>query len=211
MAKSVDLISLFQAVTETLQQNRASLNQADEYNHDHGDNMVEIFRVITEAMEAKRDASPADQLAYASELLRARSKSGSADLYAQGLSRAAQEFQGKKKVTTEAVPTLIQALLGAQTPTARATPTTGGDLLGTLLSGLSGGQARERDQSLDLGDLLNAGMAFMSAKQQGGDNLEALISAIGATTQAGERPYRAQSGALVANTLLELIAGMSKR
>ena len=39
-ASEVDLASLFSAVTKTLQENQASLNDAGEYNHDHGDNMV---------------------------------------------------------------------------------------------------------------------------------------------------------------------------
>jgi hypothetical protein len=34
--------------------------------------MVQIFKMITEAMETKQGADPADQLAYASELLRQR-------------------------------------------------------------------------------------------------------------------------------------------
>ncbi len=213
MSQGLDLSSLFQAVTKTLSQNKESLNQADEYNHDHGDNMVEIFRVITEAMETKRGADPADQLAYASELLRSRTKSGSAEMYAQGLSRAAQEFQGRKDVTPEAIPSLIQAMLGTQQPAQKQSQPSSGDLLGSLLGSLVGSQTQQpqQDEGLDLGDLLNAGMAFLSAKQQGGDNLEALINAISSSTQTGQRPYRAQSGALVANTLLQLISRMGNR
>lgn len=43
----IDLLKMFQGVTWQLQKNKESLNQADEYNHDHGDNMVETFEVIT--------------------------------------------------------------------------------------------------------------------------------------------------------------------
>ena len=66
----VNLLKAFQAVSQALNQNQSALNQADTYNHDHGDNMVEIFRVITQAMDEKKGASPAGQLTYASELLR---------------------------------------------------------------------------------------------------------------------------------------------
>jgi hypothetical protein len=70
MSQNLDLGSLFQAVTRNLLENQNVLNQADTYNHDHGDNMVQFFKMITEAMETKQGADPADQLAYASELLR---------------------------------------------------------------------------------------------------------------------------------------------
>ena len=113
----IDLINLFQKVTGTLTKNKETLNEADTSNHDHGDNMVDTFEVITQAMREKKDADPADQLAYASQILRQR-KSGSAQVYAQGLSQAAQEFQGQQ-VTPNNAMTLIQTLLGggqAQAP-----------------------------------------------------------------------------------------------
>ena len=50
----LDLANLFQTVTGTLSQNRETLNEADTYNHDHGDNMVDTFEVITQAMKEKK-------------------------------------------------------------------------------------------------------------------------------------------------------------
>jgi len=112
--QSVDLAQLFGTVASALAQNQSTLNTADTYNHDHGDNMVQIFEVITQAMKEKNAATPADQLAYASQLLRSKSQSGSAKIYAEGLSEASSRFQGKKTVTPNSAMTLIQALLGAQ-------------------------------------------------------------------------------------------------
>ena len=108
--KPLDLLKLFQTVTGTLSENRDALNQADDRNHDHGDNMVDIFQAITQAMQDKQGADPADQLAHASQLLRQR-QSGSAQVYAQGLSQAASKFQGQQ-VTPNNAMTLIQSLLG---------------------------------------------------------------------------------------------------
>lgn len=104
----LDLANLFQTVTGTLSQNRQTLNEADTYNHDHGDNMVDTFEVITQAMKEKKGADPADQLAYASEILRQR-KSGSAQKYADGLSQASSQFQGQQVTSSNAM-TLIQTL-----------------------------------------------------------------------------------------------------
>jgi hypothetical protein len=209
MAKTLDLISLFNAVTGSLIENRESLNQADAYTHDHGDNMVEIFQVITEAMQTKRNATPADQLAYASELLRQRSQSGSAKVYADGLSQASQQFQGKK-VTTDDAMTLIQLLLGAQQPqTSVQSQQPSGDLLGSLLSGLTGSQQDSGEAAIDINDVISAGLAFLGSKQQGKSNLEALVEAVASGTRVGQTPHRAQSGALIANTILQMLSSQS--
>jgi len=88
---NLDLLTLFQSVTETLKENQTSLNEADTYNHDHGDNMVKTFEVINKALEQKPDAAMSDQLAYASQKLAKSSKSGSAQLYAQNLAEQRHE------------------------------------------------------------------------------------------------------------------------
>jgi hypothetical protein len=93
-------------------------------------------------------------------------------------------------------------------------PSGGGDLLGTLLGGLTG-QPTQQQQSgsagLDVGDLLNAGMAFMSAKQQGGSNAEAAINALLSASPLGESSHRKESGALVANTIMQVLGSMSRK
>jgi len=240
-AKKIDLSALFGSVAKTMTQNQSQLNNADTYNHDHGDNMVQIFEVITQAMKEKQNATPADQLAYASQLLRAKSQSGSAQLYAEGLSDAATQFQGAKSINTNTAMTLIQTLLGAQgsvptsgdgsgdlfgsllggltgaqQPTAQAQGG-GGDLLGGLLGGLMGGEQSSSAQAqtagdgkIDIGDLLNAGMAFAQAKQSGGSNLDAILNAVVSSSKMGDSAHRSQSGALVANTLMQVVSQMAK-
>ena len=73
-SNSVDLVKLFGTVASTLAENKDSLNSADDTNHNHGDNMVQTFQTITQAMAAKKNAAPADQLAYASKLLSAKAE-----------------------------------------------------------------------------------------------------------------------------------------
>ena len=209
---NIDLASLFQSVTGTLANNRESLNEADTNNHDHGDNMVDTFEVITQAMKEKKGADPADQLAYASEILRQRN-SGSAQLYAKGLSQASQQFQGQQ-VTSGNAMELIQALLGGgQAPVQQQQQQGGGigGVLGSLLGGTNQ-QAPAQKQSndgLDIGDLLNAGMAFMNTKQRGGSNLEAIVNAVVSSSAMGGG-YRQQSGNLVATALMQAVKGMIK-
>jgi hypothetical protein len=106
----IDLGNLFQTVTAALARSKESLNNADTSNHDHGDNMVNTFELITRAVNEKKGASPSDQLAYAAGIL-GQLKSGSAQLYAKGLSQASQLFQGQQ-ITSDNVMTLIPTLLG---------------------------------------------------------------------------------------------------
>ena len=211
-AKNINLAKLFGAVANSMGQQRETLNQADTYNHDHGDHMVEIFEVVTQAVKEKKNANSADQLAYASEILRRR-QSGSAQVYANGFAQAAQQFQGQA-VTTDNAGMLLQSLLGGgQTPAAPAQQAGGsGDMLGALLGGLTGqaGQSQGADNGLDMGDLLNAGMAFMNAKQQGSSTTEAAINALMSSSPLGQSSHRKESGTVVANTIMQLLGSMTK-
>jgi hypothetical protein len=95
-SEQIDLLSLFGQATKSLKKSQTTLNQADTYNHDHGDHMVEIFDVITQAMKTKKNAEPADQLEYAAQLLRQKTSSGSSTVYANGLEQAAKQVLGKE-------------------------------------------------------------------------------------------------------------------
>jgi hypothetical protein len=234
MAKQqIDLLALFNQVAKTMDKNRASLNKADTYNHDHGDHMVEIFDVITRAMKEKKNADPADQLEYAASILRRQSKSGSGKLYAQGLRNASKQVAGKD-LNANTIMSMMQTIFGGTQPSTRTQtarqPAPSGDMLGSLLGSLvSGGQSSAQQgggmlgdllgsmvsadapsgqDGLDLGDLLGAGMSFLSAKQGGKSNLEALTQAMVSGTQMAQTPHRQQSSQLVTQALLKGLSTM---
>lgn len=233
--RGADLASLFGATAQTLAANQASLNQADADNHNHGDNMVQAFNMISQVMKKQKGASPSQQLSQASQYLAQNGNSGSAHVYSQGLAQAAQRLEGQSAVTPDNAMLLIQGLLGGAQGPQQPAQQQGGDLLGALLGGggqgqasqggagdllgalLGGGQgqpvqgAAQGQEGLDLGDLINAGMTFMNAKQQGQSTLEAGLAALMAAGPMGQKPHRQQSGQLVANTLLQAISGMAKR
>lgn len=234
---SIDLAKLFGTVAKTMTQNQTALNNADDYNHDHGDNMVQTFETITRAMKEKSNASPADQLAYASQLLRQNSTSGSGQLYADGLKDASAQLGNVKKVTPNNAMTLIQALLGAGSSvpaqgqssgglggglldtllggaagsSSGQSTGAGGDILGSLLGGLTGSGSSTGGQQgqIDMGQLLNAGMAFAQAKKSGRSNLDAILNAVVASSKMNSTAARSQSGTLVANTLLQALSKMT--
>jgi hypothetical protein len=203
----IDLTNLFSQVTEQLSKHKTQLNKADDYNHNHGDNMVDIFRVITQAMEEKQNGSPADQLEYAAKLLRGQ-ESGSALLYSKGLKQAAKEFKGKSLTTGNALQ-LIQSLLSG----GEAAPSKleSGNPLASLVSNMLADQGPSgEDEELDLGDLMNAGMAFLSAKERGDSNAEALVDALVSNSAMGSSSHRSQSSQVVMNTIMDLVGSLGR-
>jgi hypothetical protein len=192
---------------KTLAANRSTLNEADVENQNHGDNMVQAFKMISQAMASQRGAAPSDQLRYASEYLGQHANSGSAQVYAQGLAQAAQQFQGQQAVTPDNAMVLLQSLLGGGQ---QASGEMGADLLGSLLGGQQVQQVQQT-QGIDLGALLSAGLTFMSAKQQGQDNVQAALTALMSAGPMAQRPHRQQSGQLVGNALLQAVAAMAKK
>ena len=79
--------------------------------------------------------------------------------------------------------------------------------MGGLLSTLLGGQGSSQGGSsgLDAKDLLSAALAYFSAKQSGQSSMQAVMQAISAASRFGGSKDRAQSGAVVVNTILNLL------
>ena len=254
MAQALTLPSIFKAVSKTLSENEAVLNEADTYNHNHGSNMAKAFTTVSKAVAKKKDLPVSDQLAYASEVLK-DSSGGSARFYAQGLANASQKFQGKQ-LNENTIGLLINSMMGTQEPaqetsgaadrsllgsllgglsgstqqqsqpsggdllgsllggmtgsTQQQSQPSGGDLLGSLLGGMTGNSQQQSqpsggDNSLDVTDLLSAGLAYYSAKQQGGSTMEAIMQVLSSASPLGKREDQTQSGALVINTILNML------
>jgi len=247
-SEQIDLLSLFGQATKSLKKSQTTLNQADTYNHDHGDHMVEIFDVITRAMKEKKNAEPADQLEYAAQILRQKTSSGSSTVYANGLEQAAKQVLGKE-LNIGTIMAIIQALMGSSQPSgqaggsdmlgsllsqvlggqgstatgSRSTQSAGGDMLGSLIGQVLGGSGSAgstaggssagsgTDQGFGLDDLLGAGMGYMSAKQSGKSDLEAITGALLNGSTMAQTPHRAQSGEVVTNALLGALSKMMQK
>ena len=215
MVDNFDLSTIFKEVTEALKEHQSDLNAADEYNGNHGTHMVETFDLIQKAVESKSDAPASDQLAYASAQLRARTTSGSAKLYAEGLEEAAEQFKGKE-FTQKSAGTLINALMGSK-PSAEGGS---GDFLATLLGGLTGSSGNssqsqaQQPASVQPDDLVGSlpGNIPQQTNNQpqsgsGGDLLSTLLGGLGgAQTQQHQQPAQNAGGDLL-STLLGGIGG----
>lgn len=301
MTEDIQLSSIFKEVTKVLKENCQDLNDADDYNHNHGSNMVNTFSLLQKAVKSVKDKPVAEQLEHASKTLRAQSTSGSAQLYADGLERASHEFVGKElndstagtlvnammgmggsserggsdflsallgnltKPKEESAPApeqpdnllgslvgsltgqqqtqpqaqqpggdLLGSLLGGLGGQQESTPQAqqpGGDLLGSLLGGLTGqqqqapkpaagggiadlltslvggqsGSSQGQSNGIDAKDLISLGLAYYAAKQKGGSNLEAIMQALATASPFGKRRDQTQSGALVVNTIMQML------
>jgi hypothetical protein len=114
---------------------------------------------------------------------------------------------------------LLGGLTGAGQPVQQQqTPqSAGGDLLGSLLGGLTGAGTSQTNTNtgaatnngLDMGDLLNAGMAFMQAKQSGSSTAAALLQAVLAGSGMGNANHRQQSTQLVASSFLQALGSLA--
>lgn len=303
MTEELNLSTLFKEITKVLATNRQQLDDADEYNHNHGSNMVHTFNLIQQAVASKETEPASEQLAFASKILADQSTGSTAQIYAEGLAKASQEFVGKD-FNASTAGTLINSMMGmgggtergagdflstllgslskpeAQQETAapapaqptdlfgslignltaqqpvdttpsqpdvsdllggllggmtgqQQTPATSNqpdasDLLGGLLGGLTGsdssssqsnsggigdlvgsllgGQSSGSQSSgLDAKDLLSLGLAYFAAKQSGQSNLQAIMQALASASPLGKRQDQQQSGALVINTILNML------
>jgi hypothetical protein len=136
-----------------------------------------------------------------------------------GGDQPAQQQQASQTGGGDLLGALLGGLAGGEQPQPQqqAAQPAGGDLLGSLLGGLTGagnaqantGSGGSSNSGLDMGDLLNAGMAFMQAKQSGGSTAAALLQAILAGSGMGNANHRQQSTQLVAGSFLQALGALT--
>lgn len=204
----MDLSAIFKSVSAQLTEQQATLNEADDFNHDHGDHMVQIFNLVQNAVSKKSDQPISEQLAFASQVVEKEAESGSAKVYAQGLSAAAKNFTNTD-LHPDNLGMLVKSLLNVkdEQPPEKKTD----NILGSLLSGLTGNQdTSEDEQKLGVDELLRAGLAFYQSKQEGGSITDALIGALMAASPLGATKHRAMSGSMIASTIMDFANSSTK-
>ncbi len=207
-----ELAPLFQAAGEALRQEQQALTQADTANGNHGDHMVEIFEIATQATREKRAAGLAEAMQYAGQLLARQAQNGSAQLYARGLELMAGELR-EHDVSLDDLMRFVQGSVSeAQNPAeseqASSAKAKSGEVLKALISGLAKWSRAESGQDLkesplDMGVLFEFGMAYLQAKQRGGSRSAVLADAAATASPLSRVPYRYQSGKLAIQAMLE--------
>ena len=204
-----ELAPLFRAVETMLCQNRGVLNQADLDNSNHGDHMVEVFQLATQAAEEKREAELAEAMAYAGRLLQEQTHNGSAQMYAHGLAQMAEQFRNHHVTLEDLVAEVRGALVENREKQAGAEGSLSrpGEVLKALMAGLvcwgqvESGHSPE-DIPLDVGVLFEFGMAYLQAKQRSGNRIEVLADAAASVSPLREVPHRYDSGKMAIQALL---------
>ena len=212
MTEDIQLSSIFKEVTKVLKENCQDLNDADDYNHNHGSNMVNTFSLLQKAVKSVKDKPVAEQLEHASKTLRAQSTSGSAQLYADGLERASHEFVGKE-LNASTAGTLVNAMMGMGGSSERG----GGDFLSALLGNLTkpeeeSAPAPEQPDNLLgslVGSLTGQQQAQPQAQQPGGDLLGSLLGGLGG--QQESTPQAQQPGGDLLGSLLGGLTGQQQQ
>lgn len=204
-----DLAVLFQAALDCLIEQQQELNQADDFNNNHGDHMVEIFQSAVEAARQDGESDLAEAMQNASLALRGLSGNGSARLYAHGLEQFARQFR-KHDISLDDLLSYGRNLLREENDPGEAVSGSApsGTVLKALVAGLSGWSQSESERagkahSLSLGALFELGMAYLQARGRGGSKAEILADAAASASPLGALPHRYQSGKLAIQSLLQ--------
>jgi hypothetical protein len=202
-----ELAPYFQAVGDALRRSREALNLADTTNQNHGDHMVEIFEIAARVAEQDPDACLAESMELAGRELTLQAHNEIAQVYASGLLQMAEQFR-KYDVTLEELVVSVQAaLLEDKDQRARMGSPRSGEVLKALAGGLAAwSQAADRQAPapnlLNMGILFEFGMAYLQAKQRGGDRASILADAAASVSPLREVPYRYESAKLAIRSLL---------
>lgn len=222
---SADLTALFAAVGSVLRSARAELNAADAENANHGDHILQIFETAAAAASDVEAARPvfggsgggpgAEELARQMEAvarqLHTLADNGSAGVYAHGLEQIAGQLRRYDVGLDDFLAYLRRATGEVVSGGNEGAEDDGsGKTLKALMAGLAGWNDVESGRPagqtpLDMGALLELGMAYMQAKSRGGSRIEIIADAAASASPLRSRPHRYQSGKLVIAALLEAV------
>ncbi len=211
--ESIDLVGLFEAAAQAIAAQKDDINALDGYNGNHGDNMVQNVRLITDAVRAHKSDPPDEALRYAGAKLREQGQGGTSQFYSRGLLQAADQFAGKTELKAADGISLIQSLLGAIPAQGYPQPEESAPSVLDLFMNMGGAAAAMQPaqaQQQPGGGLLEmltgmggAGAAQPQAQPQQAGGLLEMLTGLGG---AGAAPQQAQPQQ--AGGLLEMLTGL---
>ena len=169
--RAVPLSDLFGSVTSNLERQRGYLNDLDRVggNGNHGDNVTDNFRLITESLRRDHELEAQEQLQRAATELQQNGRGATANIYAEGLRQAARQLPpGTGQVDLNMLLPLLQGLLTGATSSTSAQPGQG-TLLDALVPGVQG---------------------YLQARQAGQSNAQAMMSALSAAMLGSRQMYQ---------------------
>ena len=157
--QKIPLSVLFGAVAQSMAENQDYLNSLDGSNGNAGDNYVHNWQVVQQAVSQaeQRNADSGTAMMMAARALQRQGQGRTAQMYSAGLARASTQFAGQNGVSMTDFLPLLEGLLGGMQGTTNRRPGEGSPM-DALLPGILG---------------------YLAAKQQGADDQQALMSALG--------------------------------
>jgi dihydroxyacetone kinase-like protein len=168
--RAVPLADLFGSVTNNLERQRGYFNDLDRVggNGNHGDNVVDNFRLITESLRRDHELEAREQLQRAADTLQHNGRGATANLYAEGLRDAARRVPAGNQIDLQSLMPLLQGLLTGVSQNTQAQPGQG-TLLDALLPGIQ---------------------SYLGARQAGQSNGQAMMNALGAALTGSRQVYQ---------------------
>lgn len=221
----LDILDLFSEVLQVLKDHRSRLNQADSANGNHGDHMVAIFEAAVRTAQTVRPADSggtdiSDVMLHASRQLDLLDHNDSARLYGTGLALLAERLRERNLTLNDLVSYTVRQLGGEADRVDDKTVDSSRnvDVVKALLDALADWERHEANREklasqppsqtgTDLGYLFGTAMAYLQAKQKGGERLDILAETAVNASPLGRVPHRAESGRLVIRTLLHGMVG----
>lgn len=196
----MDVADIFDSIASQMRNDREKLNDLDrvEGNGNHGDNALHNFELVSQTLRSNQgQGDVGDRLRAAAQRLQQNGRGATANMYAQGLTQAAQKLQGRQGIGLDDIMPLLQGLLGGVQQSTNAQPGQG-TLLDSLLPGIMGymgARSSGRSNSDAIMDALGAAM-------RGSNQTYNQPSMFGSSRRSGRQPYR-DPGAASANSMLE--------
>ena len=208
------LTEVFSSIALKLAEQREALNALDVINHNHGDHMVEIFQVATRAAGEDEGASLGVAMERGAELLRRMTDNGSAQVYGRGLRLLAAQLR-QRQIELENLLPVVQGYLRQEKQNVEDGSPGSGEVLKGLMAALAEWDQLEAEQDrgaekkpfagVGMGYLFGMGMAYLQAKEKGGDRLDVLSETIVSASPLGKTPYRHASGVIAVRALLQAL------
>lgn len=209
------MAAVFAAVQTTLDERRLELNQADTLNGNHGDHMVEIFRLASMSVEGSPEDDLAGAMIAAANALEGLTDNATAGVYARGLNQIGKQMR-RSAVEFNDLATVLQHALDPDSPgnnnpgsaSKQQWRQDSGPALKALLNGLAGWNQIEEgkplgENPLDMSAMFEFGMALLQAKQRQQERIDVLADAAISASPLKNVPHRQISGMIAVRAFLQ--------
>lgn len=216
-----NLAQVFEAVRQVVRENQAYFNTVDEFNHNHGDHLLEILDLAVRTLHDLHPGDLAGSMMAAGIAIKKLEGNESARVYSDGLIAFAQKLQQYGIEQAELIQFVREKTgegrLEKRNDDVQPVDEAGdhdkrsGQVLKALVEGISTWKQSDsgqgyKEKNLDMGALFELGIIYMQARQRGGSNIEVLADAAVSASPLNQSAHRKISGKIAIQALLKALA-----